>query len=154
MSGRDLERNIEGDKPLDNEMGKEIDEEINSLLHKKLSIVNREYIRGVNRDLSQQHWQEILGRNFINTLRLTLHDLENERCFQDYAHQQCMEVSQKLLLNFSDTALQQAIKHNRSSCAISNFGDEHNPPPDYISNILMQSELMIKEFLLRFQPQQ
>ncbi|WP_374341176.1 flavin monoamine oxidase family protein [Methyloversatilis sp.] len=36
---------------------------------------------------------------------------------------------------FSDALLGEALKHNRTSCAISNFPQEHDPSPDYVARI-------------------
>lgn len=117
--------------------------ELNALLQSKLRLMNREYVRGLNRDLAKQNWQQMFARNVLMVEQQLLVDLE-----QDLAE---VETSTGLLkpelMGLLESFVQDALKHNRSSCAVSNFPDEHQPSSQYIGEVLAQCESLVNEFV-------
>ncbi|MBC7208843.1 MAG: hypothetical protein H5U27_20390, partial [Methyloversatilis sp.] len=47
---------------------------------------------------------------------------------------------------FSDGLVGDALQHNRTSCALSNFPDEHAPSPDYVARIRVDLALAWRAF--------
>ncbi|WP_430435265.1 flavin monoamine oxidase family protein [Methyloversatilis sp.] len=47
---------------------------------------------------------------------------------------------------FSDWLVGEALQHNRTSCALSNFPDEHAPSPDYVARIRVDLALAWRAF--------
>ena len=47
---------------------------------------------------------------------------------------------------FSDGLVGEALQHNRTSCALSNFPDEHAPSPDYVTRIRVDLALAWRAF--------
>ena len=119
--------------------------ELDILLQKKLPALNREYIRGLNRDLAKQNSRNLLGRNVLAAQRQLLADLKREIPDSDYCPDQLRVVLSKQAQAFVESAL----KHNRSSCAISNFPEERSPSPVYIGDVLAQCEALFKKFVSR-----
>lgn len=106
----------------------------------------RNYTRAINRDLAQQNPIELMQRNVLATMQ-ELHDdmlqqLDNTK--DDTALQAAKSASDKFLENF----LTAVLKHHRSSCALSNFPEEHNPSPEYIAEVLSAAELQWRQFEL------
>ena len=115
--------------------------ELNDVLRSKLIVMNREYVRGINRDLAKQNSQQLFSRNvvavqqsFLSQLGSDLGDVPAETLKLD-------------LVNLQEIFIQEALKHNRSSCAVSNFPDEHRPSAVYIGDVLAQCEALLDEFL-------
>lgn len=115
--------------------------ELNDVLRSKLIVMNREYVRGINRDLAKQNSQQLFSRNvvavqqsFLSQLGSDLGDVPAETLKLD-------------LVNLQEIFVQEALKHNRSSCAVSNFPDEHRPSAVYIGDVLAQCEALLDEFL-------
>ena len=115
--------------------------ELNDVLRSKLIVMNREYVRGINRDLAKQNSQQLFSRNvvavqqsFLSQLGSDLGDVTAETLKLD-------------LVNLQEIFIQEALKHNRSSCAVSNFPDEHRPSAVYIGDVLAQCEALLDEFL-------
>lgn len=110
-----------------------------------LPSIKRQYDRGVNRDLSQQRWQELFKRNAAIVLQQVYQDalaqLQHVTLDRD-----CMvgaggeailnEQVFTPLLNLIDELIQYALQKHRSSCAMSNFPEEHNPSQAYINQVL------------------
>ena len=115
--------------------------ELNDVLRSKLIVMNREYVRGINRDLAKQNSQQLFSRNvvavqqsFLSQLGSDLGDVPAETLKLD-------------LVNLQEIFIQEALKHNRSSCAVSNFPDEYRPSAVYIGDVLAQCEALLDEFL-------
>lgn len=49
---------------------------------------------------------------------------------------------------FNEALLDEAVRFNRSSCAISNFPEEHEPPADYVSAIRLDLAAAWREFAI------
>jgi hypothetical protein len=89
-------------------------------LQQELAIANRTYIRALNKDLALQNHQGMFLRNVVDTHQQLLHNVEP------------LQLSLDRLLQLSELFIQQALQHNRTSCAISNFPEEHQPPEQAI----------------------
>jgi len=107
--------------------------------------IKRQYDRGVNRDLSQQQWQDLFKRNVTTVLKQVYQDalVQLQQVTFEGESQAGQETDDRLakrVLNpFSvliDELIQYAVKKHRSSCALSNFPEEHNPSPAYITQVL------------------
>jgi hypothetical protein len=112
--------------------------------------MRREYDRSVNRDLSQQQYQYVFRRNVTMVLRdiyqQVLSSLEQLLLETDSADNQKinrdMELSSKLLQSFDgviEELIIYALQKHRSSCALSNFPDEHNPSEEYLSEVIEET---------------
>lgn len=117
--------------------------ELDILLQKKLNILKREYPRALNRDLAQHQSQQLFSRNVVALQEKLLKELEKELPKFEYADH---ELKPKLM-NQVEAFIQSALTHNRSSCAISNFPEEHNPAAEYIGEVLVHCESMLDEFV-------
>jgi monoamine oxidase len=101
----------------------------------------REYTRAVNRDLAQQNPFDLMQRNVLQSM-LDLYP-EVIKLFELGKANGAVSVDPSMLGQmkticdgFLDEFLPAVIKHHRSSCALSNFPQEHNPSPEYIAKVL------------------
>lgn len=94
--------------------------------------MKRQYDRNVNRDLSQQRPQELLLRNVREVLNQVY-----QQALQR-ADQNGIAISDGLQAfdGIRDELLEYAVQKHRTSCAISNFPDEHKPGADYIAETM------------------
>ena len=102
----------------------------------------RNYTRAINRDLAQQNPFDLMQRNVLLTMqelytdvqqKLLADSVENKREIDNTA---MIEEIKTACDKFMDNFLPSVIKHHRSSCALSNFPQEHNPSPEYIAEVL------------------
>lgn len=109
--------------------------------------IKRQYDRGVNRDLSQQQWQDLFKRNVTGVLKQAYHDalaqLQQFPLTREGAQGGGADtsVSNQVLKPYShliDELIQYAVQKHRSSCALSNFPAEHNPSQDYIAEVVQE----------------
>ena len=109
-----------------------------------LGHLGRQYQRGVNRDLSSGKAQGVFARQLLNVIRTWLQQLPDP-------------ITSRDTLN---AFIASALRHNRSSCALSNFPDEHNPQGLYLAETLAAVEGYWSAFEIRLtskaskQPQQ
>ena len=115
--------------------------ELSDVMRSKLSLMNREYVRGINRDLAKHNSQQLFSRNVVAVQQRLLKDLGSE--LGDVP----VETLKPHLVNMQEIFVQEALKHNRSSCAVSNFPDEHQPSAVYIGDVLAQCEALLDAFL-------
>lgn len=113
--------------------------------------IKHQYDRGVNRDLSQQQYQDVFRRNVTMVLRenyqqalATLQQLsfEKERAGSGQSKEQRHDLSSVLLQNFDgviEELILYALQKHRSSCALSNFPAEHNPSEDYVLEVIEEA---------------
>ncbi|GGB82897.1 hypothetical protein GCM10011352_05900 [Marinobacterium zhoushanense] len=98
--------------------------------------MKRDYDRSVNRDLSKQNSGELMLRNLTGILKqgydlvlvkpgLTGLRSESDRAAVLHAFEGAI-----------DELLEYAVTKHRTSCALSNFPDEHKPSLDYIAKVL------------------
>jgi hypothetical protein len=133
-----------------------IDEKINSTgmagLHHTVddlrSRIKRDYDRSVNRDLSQQQWQDLFRRNVTTVLRqaygVVLAELEKLPISTEglLADENPQEVHVRILKPFDgliEELILYALQKHRSSCALSNFPEEHNPSQEYIAAVIEEA---------------
>lgn len=119
------------------------------------------YDRGVNRDLSQQRYQQVFRRNVTTVLRETYQQalaewqqqpFENESQGNQKNLDQGHELSPKLLQNFDgviEELILYALKKHRGSCALSSFPDEHNPSAEYLSEVIDETSRDWSAFTLQ-----
>lgn len=108
----------------------------------------RQYDRNINKDLSRQNWKNLFKRNVtavlhhvyeaslvqLGTLHFRTEKTESENGFSPIVVQ-----ALKPFDGVVDDVIQYALKKHRTSCALSNFPDEHNPSEDYIAEVIQQT---------------
>jgi len=101
--------------------------------------MKRHYDRAVNRDLSRQLSQGIFKRNIAAVLQQGYQDALELLSQVDVESEGDGAGLIKRVLqafdNLIDELVQYALQKHRSSCALSNFPDEHNPSLDYIAEV-------------------
>ncbi|MEJ2141971.1 MAG: amine oxidase [Gammaproteobacteria bacterium] len=113
------------------------------------SSIKRHYDRGINRDLSQQNWQNLFKRNVTGVLQQAYDDALKELKQLSFEQGDNVLAIEALTSfdGFIEELLDYAIQKHRTSCALSNFPDEHNPSPQYINEVLEQVEKDWKGFV-------
>lgn len=119
--------------PQDNNMQTEITQLIAGLKPG----MHRQYDRNVNRDLSQQNPQGVFRRNVLEVLNEAYTNFlqqlaQTSATITENSSSQILQSFDSVL----DELLQFALQKHRSSCALSNFPEEHNPSHDYIEEVL------------------
>jgi monoamine oxidase len=108
--------------------------------------LKREYDRSINRDLAKQNYQGLMKRNFTAVLAqlykdaLKLLEQQEFEIESDVDSQTLYDQYMKPFEGMIDELLQYVLQHHRSSCAMSNFPDEHNPTVTYIAEVLQLAE--------------
>lgn len=103
--------------------------------------MQRQYDRNINRDLSKQQWQDLFIRNVTASLRESYAE-SLAQLRQLSFKPDTPNLSARVLQAFDgliDEFVQYALQKHRTSCALSNFPDEHKPSPDYIADVLTQT---------------
>ena len=99
-------------------------------------IMKRQYDRSINKDLSRQQWQGLFKRNVISALKQVYEDALGrliQLSFDPEGIEAVKEVAELTALvlqpfdGFVDEFVQYALQKHRTSCALSNFPDEHKP---------------------------
>lgn len=116
--------------------------ELRRYLTSQTAHMQRQYVRALNRDLAKQQYQQLFGRNVVAVLDGLLTDLRKQGCLHNST---ALDVKIALAYHL-DKFVEAAVKHNQSSCAISNFPDEHHPSSQYISDVIQQCETLCDEF--------
>lgn len=115
------------------------------VLEKQFSGLLRDYERRVNKDLARHQFDDLFGRNVVAVQQDMLKTLSTGDLEGIESRQQIVSI----LRNLSATFVADALKHNRSSCAISNFPDQHNPSNDYVNAVWSQCEALLQVTLER-----
>jgi len=89
-------------------------------LQQELTIANRTYIRALNKDLALQNHHGMFLRNVVAVHQQLLDNVK------------AAGLDQATLLQLTEQFIQQALTHNRTSCAVSNFPEEHQPGEEAI----------------------
>ena len=104
--------------------------------------MQRQYDRNFNSDLSKQQWRDLFIRNVTASLQHAYAEsLVQMRQLPFKAN--APDISARMLHAFDgfiDEFIQYALQKHRTSCALSNFPDEHKPSADYIEQVLMQTD--------------
>ena len=98
----------------------------------------RQYDRSINRDLSQQQWHDLFIRNVSASLQQAYSEALaqlRQLSFKPDTPGLAIRVLQPFD-GFVDEFMQYALQKHRTSCALSNFPDEHKPSQDYIATVL------------------
>ncbi|MCG8312465.1 MAG: hypothetical protein MI976_04555 [Pseudomonadales bacterium] len=118
-------------------------ESLGDYLDRKLRVMKREYIRALNKDLARQQTEGLFARNviviqekFLSEVRIELEGANSKG-----------EALDSMLTGFVDAFIQSALAHNRTSCAISNFPEEHTPAKDVINEAIGRCYQMNQDFL-------
>ncbi len=118
--------------------------ELEHLLQPLLLTAIRDYQRGVNRDLSRHMVKGVFSRQLlINAASmLSLTEPYIESCLeQDKDHnQEVLAEAERITGKMIDALTEAALRHNHSSCALSNFPDEHHPSAETFKGVLVQLE--------------
>ncbi len=110
--------------------------------------MKRQYDRSINKDLSQQHWQGLFKRNVTLVLKQAYEEAltQLQQLSVDAEQAETEQVAPLLsggilqsFEGFNDELIQYALHKHRTSCALSNFPDEHNPSRDYIAEVLQET---------------
>ena len=131
----------------------------------KLNQLKREYQRGINRDLSQHQWQGMFARQLANCMGQlfnyssqlhaqllnptqdgTLENTTTENCGANPGKNHSDQLT-TLTAQTKETLIEFALHHNRSSCALSNFPDEHLPSGEYLASALAETERLWQQWL-------
>ncbi len=99
----------------------------------------RQYERSINRDLSRQQSQDLFIRNVTATLQHAYDEALQRLRELPFTEANPKPSAQDVLQPFaglSDELIQVALQKHRTSCALSNFPDEHKPNRDYIAAVL------------------
>lgn len=105
----------------------------------------RSYDRSINKDLSNQQWQGMFGRNVNNALHYFFTEAKLLIQQSSFSENDLDEI----LVPFTgivDDIFEYALQNNRTSCAISNFPEEHNPSKNYMTETLLQAENNWEQF--------
>jgi hypothetical protein len=109
--------------------------------------LKREYDRSVNRDLARQQWQALFQRNVTTVLKQAYQAalLEVEKLSPVAAGERkegLAGLRAQVLQPFEglvEELMVYALQKHRSSCALSNFPDEHNPHGDYLAAVIEET---------------
>lgn len=112
--------------------------------------MKRQYDRGIVRDLSSHNTENLLHRNAITILN-AIYDESlaeiNKWNKKNNMSVTPVEMTKSIIGALSvydgiiEELLQYAISKHRSSCALSNFPDEHNPSRDYVDMVIEEATL-------------
>ncbi|WP_455220758.1 hypothetical protein [Kaarinaea lacus] len=109
--------------------------------------MKRQYDRNINKDLSSQNWNDLFKRNVVAVLQQAYQDsllqLQKASVPPDKMQQQGFSaLAIQALQAFDgmiDDMLQYALQKHRTSCALSNFPEEHRPSDDYIVEVIQET---------------
>ncbi|MGB1091504.1 MAG: hypothetical protein ACPGYX_05230 [Oceanobacter sp.] len=108
----------------------------------------RQYDRSINRDLSMQNARQLMLRNLLPALDGLLTDINTRLSSGEWGDMNREELK-RLLDGLSEQFLSAVITRHRSSCALSNFPEEHNPQGEYLEQIILATETRWAEFWQR-----
>lgn len=123
-------------------------------------VVKRQYDRSVNKDLSQQNWQNLFKRNIVEILKQVYDhsltqmqqlspDFKKINTVKNNYATLAQDYALKYFDGFTDEFIQYALKMHRSSCALSNFPDEHNPSQEYIAEVILEANHEWEHFVFQ-----
>ncbi|WP_317929435.1 hypothetical protein [Halioxenophilus sp. WMMB6] len=110
--------------------------------------LQREYNRGINRDLSRGQSEGVFARQLLAVEKQLLEQAID--LVEQVSADGQLSSEEKLqwlawyieqIGVYKDTLIEYALRFNRSSCALSNFKQEHLPSGEYLSEVLTNIEL-------------
>ena len=122
--------------------------------------IKRQYDHCINTDLSQQNWKGLFKRNVIGVLKQVYDDSLTELQQLSFDFRKIQKVKNingsfvrgealTYFDGFADEFMQYALRKHRSSCALSNFPDEHNPSKEYINEVLQEANYEWEYFVFQ-----
>lgn len=125
------------------------DNQFDSAISALLTTLKRDYQRGVNRDLSRHEWQGLFARHVLAGVEALL--AQCSEILIDTQFNQAIAGGPKIdkpsrlqfvacVANAKNDLIEFALHLHRSSCAMSNFPEEHNPSSEYLADVLAQTE--------------
>lgn len=116
--------------------------------------MKRQYDRNINKDLSSQKWKDLFKRNVVAVLQKAYQDSFQQLQALSFDPVETQQHGFSTLANQAlepfdgivDDMLQYALQKHRTSCALSNFPDEHNPSEDYISEVIQKTSRDWQDF--------
>jgi monoamine oxidase len=120
-------------------------------------VLKQQYEKRLTDDLSRQQWQDCFQRNVIAVLE-TFYDNAFSQLqsipfkAQEYQVVNGMsDLTRQVLATFQgfiDEFLLFVVDKHRTSCALSNFPDEHKPDKDYVNDVKLDIAELWKTFAL------
>lgn len=113
--------------------------------------MQRQYDRNINKDLSSQNWNDLFKRNVVAVLQQAYRDslirlqtlsVPSEQAPEQTQQQGFSTLAIQALQAFDSVVedmLQYALQKHRTSCALSNFPDEHRPSEAYIGEVIQET---------------
>lgn len=122
---------------------KHIDEFCRYIAQRKPAL-KQQYEKRLAYDLSRQQWQDCFQRNVLAVLEAFYDDALRELQSIPFDASQCevdngmSDLTRQVLATFQgfiDDFLLFVVDKHRTSCALSNFPDEHKPDADYVNAV-------------------
>ena len=110
--------------------------------------MKRQYDRSVNKDLSQQKSQGLFKRNVTAVLKQVYQgalqelgqlSLAGDELGSREGDAKLADLVFKPFDGIVEELIEYALQKHRTSCAMSNFPDEHNPSQEYIFEVIKQT---------------
>jgi monoamine oxidase len=120
-------------------------------------IMRTHYDQLVAHDLSHQQWDGCFQRNILIVLETTYENALTELKTLPFDHatsivnQGLVDLTKSVLAvfdGFIDEFLLMVVDKHRTSCALSNFPDEHKPDQVYLSTVRSDIALLWRNFAL------
>jgi monoamine oxidase len=120
-------------------------------------MMKRQYIQRLASDLSRQQWQGCFQRNVVFVLEHSYEQAMQELISLNFDTSHSLvnrgfsELTQQVLQvfdGFVDEFLLFVIDKHRTSCALSNFPDEHKPDRAYVNAVRREIAGLWQEFAL------
>lgn len=132
-------------------------EQFRCYLDNSKPLLKQQYRQRLAEDLSRQQWHECFQRNVLAVLANFYNDAEQQlRSLRfdtgPYRIENGMSKLTRTALTcfqgYSDEFLLFAVEQHRTSCALSNFPDEHKPDQDYINHVKREIAKLWQAFAL------
>lgn len=132
-------------------------EQFGRYIAERKPLLKLQYEKILAYDLSRQQWQECFQRNvsaalgsFYDDALLQLKSLpfDSSQCSVTNGRSELTLQVLNLFHGFSDEFLGFVIDKHRTSCALSNFPDEHKPGRDYVNQVKLDISELWRNFAL------
>ena len=146
------------DITLENWKAQKFIEEMNTQAESLRQQMKRQYNRGIIRDLSLHNTNGMLRRNMTSVLNtiykesLSKLQAQNSDIHSGKSEEDLSSTVIEVLKPYDgiiEELLQYAINFHRSSCALSNFPDEHHPTGHYIGSAIDQATKDWEDFAMQ-----
>lgn len=112
-------------------------------MDQQLQQMNLAYVRSVNKDLTRQNWSGTFGRNVDAVLADSLGSWSAQLHSNTLTREDRLRA-REMISDFTRAFIQASLKHNRTTCALSNFAEEHHPDADYLNSVILSAEQRIE----------